>query len=84
MYYVYLIKSINHPNQTYIGYTTNLKERLATHNSNGSAHTAKYSPWELIAYIGFKDRQSGLEFEKYLKTHSDRAFAAKRFWSIKL
>ena len=47
MYYVYLIKSINFPDQTYVGYTADLKERLKVHNSGRSPHTAKYKPWDL-------------------------------------
>ena len=44
MKYVYLIKSKSHPNQTYIGITSDLGKRLAVHNSGGSAHTSKFKP----------------------------------------
>ena len=47
MYYVYLIKSKNFPEEVYLGFTTDLKERIKTHNSGGSLHTAKYKPWAL-------------------------------------
>ncbi|MBD3273233.1 GIY-YIG nuclease family protein [Candidatus Dependentiae bacterium] len=80
MHYVYLIRSINFPDQIYIGNTVNLKQRLATHNSGGSIHTKKYRPWELIAFLGFADKLKATAFEKYLKSHSGRAFASKRFW----
>jgi predicted GIY-YIG superfamily endonuclease len=80
MYYIYLLKSISHPNQTYVGYTTNLKMRMRTHNSGHSPHTEKYLPWELIVFLGFKSRTKAMEFEQYLKSHSGRAFAEKRFW----
>lgn len=79
MYYVYLITSINYPEQIYVGYTTNVNERLVTHNNGGSVHTAKYKPWQLITYLGFTDKATALEFEKYLKSQSGRAFAVKRF-----
>lgn len=80
MYYVYLIKSINFSDQTYIGFTTDLKERLKVHNSGRSPHTAKYKPWDLQTYIAFSTKIQALEFEKYLKSHSGRAFAKKRLW----
>ena len=80
MYFVYLIQSINFPDQTYIGYTTNVEDRLKAHNSSGSFHTAKRKPWELIAYFGFKSESKAIEFEKYLKSGSGRAFATKRLW----
>ncbi len=80
MYYVYLLKSLKDSSQTYIGYTTNLKQRLACHNSSGSEHTNKYKPWKLITFIGFDEESKALEFEKYLKSGSGYAFAKKRFW----
>jgi putative endonuclease len=81
MYYVYLIQSIAYPHQTYIGYTENLKERLSTHNSGGSTYTTKYRPWELVFYLGLKSKIKALEFERYLKSPSGRAFASKRLFS---
>jgi len=80
MYYVYLIKSITYPEKTYVGYTDNLEERLSTHNTGGSPYTSKYKPWKMICYMAFEDKIKSFEFEKYLKSHAGRAFAAKRFW----
>lgn len=79
MYYVYLIKSTHYPEQFYIGYTSNLKERLAAHNNGQSVHTSKYKPWELVVFLGFANRVAALNFEKYLKSQSGRAFLGKRF-----
>ena len=69
IHYVYLLKSLSHPNQKYVGYTTNLKQRLETSNYGRSPHTEKYMPWELIAFLGFKTRVAAMEFENYLKSH---------------
>lgn len=80
MYYVYLIQSELFPNQRYIGYTTNLEERLRIHNKGGSPHTAKYRPWNLIMYLAFAYINSAVAFEKYLKTGSGFSFAQKRLW----
>ena len=80
MYYVYLIRSVNFPEQTYKGYTEDLKSRLTDHNNKKSKHTAKYAPWELISYHAFSSKQKAREFEHYLKTGSGKAFANKRFW----
>ena len=79
MYFVYLIQSINFPQVFYVGYTTNLKQRLETHNSGGSIHTAINRPWQLVMYLGFAKQARAKEFEKYLKSQSGRAFAKKRF-----
>lgn len=80
MYFVYFLRSINFPKQTYIGHTDNLKERLETHNSGGSIHTAQHRPWRLIMYLAFSEQQKAKDFEKYLKSQSGRAFAKKRLW----
>ncbi|MDY6988743.1 MAG: GIY-YIG nuclease family protein [Thermodesulfobacteriota bacterium] len=80
MYYVYLLRSISNPDQTYIGFTEDLKTRLSAHNHGQSPHTAKFKPWELTTYVAFKDGSKALSFEKYLKTHSGKAFANKRLW----
>ena len=68
MYYVYLIKSISFPDKTYVGYTSDLHERLKKHNQNSCLHTKKYTPWKLITYIAFDSKQKALDFEKYIKS----------------
>jgi putative endonuclease len=78
MWYVYIIRSINFPEQEYIGATADLKRRLPEHNAGKSTHTAKFKPWELVWYCAFPDKYKVLAFEKYLKSHSGRAFAKKR------
>ena len=80
MYYVYLIRSIKYPQTVYVGYTTDIKKRLKTHNSGGSIHTKKDKPWEIVIRISFRDMDIAKQFEKYLKTQSGRAFVKKRFF----
>jgi len=80
MKYVYLIRSESHPQQSYIGITSDLKKRLAVHNSGGSTHTSKFKPWKLITSLAFSEDSKALAFERYLKTGSGRAFAKKRLW----
>lgn len=80
MFYVYLIRSEAFPEQKYIGYTTDLKKRIAAHNAGGSVHTAKFRPWKLISYHAFLEECKAREFEHYLKSGSGKAFAGKRFW----
>ncbi len=79
MYYVYIIHSINDPDQIYFGHTNDLKKRLSNHNAGTTSHTDKYRPWELVMYLAFKSERQAIDFEKYLKSHSGRAFAKKRF-----
>lgn len=78
MYFVYFLQSLKNPKQTYIGYTTNIENRIASHNSGGSTHTAKFRPWKLIWYSAFLNENEAIEFEIYLKSSSGKAFAVKR------
>jgi predicted GIY-YIG superfamily endonuclease len=78
MKYVYLLESIPHPAQTYVGLADDLKARLKKHNSGNSPHTAKFKPWRLVAYLAFSDSHKAVQFERYMKSHSGRAFAKKR------
>jgi len=78
MRYVYLLQSIDYPEETYVGMTGDLRSRLAAHNAGQSVHTAKFKPWHLITYVAFSDEHKAVAFERYLKTASGRAFARKR------
>jgi predicted GIY-YIG superfamily endonuclease len=77
MKYVYLLESIPRPDERYIGLTDDLRARLSKHNEGGSPHTAKFKPWRLVTYVAFSDEAKAITFEKYLKSHSGRAFANK-------
>jgi putative endonuclease len=70
MYYVYLLRSAAKRNETYVGSTSDLKKRLADHNSGKSTHTNKFKPWELEAYVAFPHEELAHNFEKHLKTGS--------------
>lgn len=77
-YYVYILRSIHYPSQSYVGYTSNLKTRLYEHNSGFTTHTRKFRPWKIETAIAFSNKYSALAFEHYLKSHSGKAFASKR------
>ena len=81
MKYVYLLQSLSHPNQRYVGLTADFEKRLAAHNAGQSSHTTKYRPWKLVTFLAFENDVQAIAFEKYLKSGSGRAFAEKRLWS---
>lgn len=78
MYYVYILKSLNFQNQIYIGSTTDINNRLLSHNSGANKHTTKFKPWKLVWICGFLNQEKAIAFEKYLKTASGIAFRRKR------
>jgi len=66
MYYVYLLKSES--NQSYyIGYSSDLKKRLAEHHQGKVFSTKRYAPWTLIYYESFFDEARAKEREQKLK-----------------
>ncbi len=79
MHYVYLLNSESHPRQPYSGSTGDSRQRLKDHNEGRSPHTAKFRPWILVAYFAFVQKQTAIEFEKYLKSGSGRAFMRRHF-----
>jgi predicted GIY-YIG superfamily endonuclease len=80
MYCVYLIRSKINLEKRYVGFTSNLGQRLEEHNAGKSFHTADFRPWHLVAYFSFDSKLKALNFEKYLKSGAGNAFAHKRFW----
>ena len=77
MKFVYIIESEDGAH-FYVGITEDVDRRLVEHNSGKVSHTAKFRPWQLKTYIAFNDESKAFAFERYLKSGSGRAFAAKR------
>jgi putative endonuclease len=78
-FYVYIINSKSNPKRYYVGRTVNLKKRLIKPNSGKVRYTKAYKPWCINTVIAFRNRSKSFLFEKYLKSHSGRAFAKKHF-----
>ena len=79
MFYPYILRSLSHPDQRYIGSTSDLKSRLIKHNSGEVPHTSKFKPWKIEAYFAFETNEKAVAFEAYLKTGSGHAFAKRHF-----
>lgn len=80
LFYVYFLRSVHNPEKTYIGFTSDISQRLNTHNLGQSVHTAKYRPWNLVTYVAFDSEQKAQAFEKYSKVGSGNAFVKKKFF----
>jgi len=78
MYIVYILTSKKYPERCYIGVTQDLDKRLSEHDSEKSAYSKRYAPWELQSYVAFKSKHHAEEFERYLKSGSGFSFLKKR------
>lgn len=72
MYYVYVSESVARPLQLYVGYSTNLKQRLEQHNSGRTRSTKPYAPWKIIFYEAYVLASDAKRREEYLKTTKGR------------
>jgi|KBSSwiStaDraftv2_1062776.scaffolds.fasta_scaffold155077_2 predicted GIY-YIG superfamily endonuclease len=77
-HYVYILQSLKDPRRFYIGRADELVERLARHNRGAVSHTRDFAPWSIRTAIAFRERALAIQFERYLKSGSGRAFAKKR------
>ena len=77
--YVYILVSESDPLRHYTGLTQDLEERLLAHNNGKVPHTRRFRPWRIETAFGFRSKAKAVAFEKYLKSHSGRAFASKHF-----
>ena len=73
MHYVYVLRSMS-DDGLYIGYTANLRRRLAQHNEGATFATSHRGPWKLIYYEAYLDQHDALGREKYLKSGAGRRF----------
>ena len=65
MYYVYAL--LNEEGRSYIGYSADLKKRLAAHNQGRAASTRGHK-WELIYYEAYKAQDDARARERQLKS----------------
>jgi predicted GIY-YIG superfamily endonuclease len=80
VFYVYCLVSITTPAKRYVGFTEDLRDRLAAHNAGRNPATADGRPWRVKGYVAFDNKAAALAFERYLKSGSGHAFAKKRLW----
>ncbi len=65
-FFVYVIVS-RKDGRFYFGQTNDLVNRLAHHNAGYSTYTAKFLPWELVAFKQVKSRAEAMKLEKKIK-----------------
>lgn len=77
MYYVYVLRS-NKDNKYYVGFTSNLKERINRHNKGSVESTRFRKPFSLVYYEACVNEYDALHREKYLKTTYGKRYIRNR------
>jgi putative endonuclease len=68
MFYTYVLQSKKSKDEFYIGYTTDLSNRLKEHNQGLNLSTKRYKPWKVIYCEICTDIDDTKRRERYLKT----------------
>ena len=74
MFTVYVLYSKAY-NKIYIGYTSNIEQRMISHNEKGKkGYTLKFRPWAIAFTEEYKTKQEAMRREKQLKSSRGRAY----------
>ena len=74
MFTVYVLYSEKY-NKIYIGYTSNIENRMLSHNElSNKGYTKKFRPWILAYSEEFESKKEAMKREKELKSGKGRRF----------
>ncbi len=78
MFTVYVLYSKDF-DKTYIGFTSNLEQRLKSHNHpENKGWTKRYQPWILVYTENSTSKQAAMKREEQLKSSRGRDFIRKK------
>ncbi len=66
MYYLYVLQNIDDEHDYYTGYTSDLKKRLAQHNSGAQVSTRGRS-WKIVYYEAYQSQRVAQQREYKIK-----------------
>ena len=79
MHYVDLLQSAGDHRRHSIGFTRNLRVRLASHNAGQNPSTVQGRPWHRVCCFAFADETKARNSESYLKSVSGQTFTSRHF-----
>ena len=77
--FVYVLRSESDPERHYVGLTSEVENRLEWHNFGPDGQTRMNRPWQPVVVLEFTNEHTAVNFERYLKSGSGRAFAKRHF-----
>ena len=66
-YYVYMLKSHGLKSVTYVGYSKDIKKRLALHNSGKGAKFTRGRTWKIVYKELYQSKSKAISRELYIK-----------------
>jgi predicted GIY-YIG superfamily endonuclease len=66
MHYLYVLRSKSNHADFYVGATSDLRQRVTSHNEGRNAST-RGRQWELVYYEAYRSREAAFERERILK-----------------
>ena len=66
MFYVYILESLEDSEKHYLGYSSDLKNRVKSHN-DGRNQSTKYTTWKIIYYEAYETEVLARKREASLK-----------------
>ena len=73
MFYVYILQS-QLDQSFYIGYTSNIENRITYHNKGRSRYTRKKISWVLVYKEEYNSKREALIREKFIKKQKSRMY----------
>ncbi|MDD3101818.1 MAG: GIY-YIG nuclease family protein [Patescibacteria group bacterium] len=81
MFYVYILQS-KKDGKKYIGFNSDLKERIKQHKSGEVRATKNRLPLALVYYEAFSDKKAAQQQELFYKTGQGRRILNKRLFFV--
>lgn len=78
MHFVYLIQSQINPSKVYVGFTSDLENRILLHNTADTGYTTKFRPWRLVYFEAYEGRNAAYKREQQLKKHGNTVVRLKK------
>jgi len=72
MFYVYVLQSLR-DKKLYIGFSTNLRNRIKDHNSGSTKSTKPRRPFRLLYYEAYLSEKDARRREIYFKTEKGKS-----------
>jgi putative endonuclease len=70
---VYILQSVE-DKSFYIGFTSNMKQRLEYHNSGKSRYTSRKMPWTIVYEELYDTRSEAMKRKRFLKKQRNKEF----------